>query len=89
MDIAALAYLVAIAFQVLLALGAPWGAYAMGGTYPGRFPPGMRVVAAVQAAVLSLLVLDRPSGTAQGSDMKISVSAGSSAWTSQMTSPAG
>ena len=26
------------AFQVALALGAPWGAYAMGGGFPGRMP---------------------------------------------------
>ena len=39
-------------FQVALALGAPWGAYAMGGAYPGQFPPPMRVAALVQALVL-------------------------------------
>ena len=27
-----------IAFQFALALGAPWGAYAMGGAFPGRYP---------------------------------------------------
>lgn len=52
----------AVAFQVALALGAPWGAYAMGGAFPGRFPPRMRVAAVVQAALLGLagaLVLAR------------------------------
>ena len=48
---------VAIAFQVALALGAPWGEYAMGGRYPGRFPPPMRVAAVVQAAVIGGLAL--------------------------------
>ena len=42
----------AAAFQVALALGAPWGAYAMGGKYPGRFPAPMRVAAVVQALIL-------------------------------------
>ena len=41
----------AIGFQLALALGAPWGAYAMG----GRFPRPMRVAAVVQAAVIALL----------------------------------
>ena len=42
-------------FQVALALGAPWGAYAMGGAYPGQFPPVMRVAALVQALLLLLM----------------------------------
>jgi hypothetical protein len=45
-----------IAFQIALALGAPWGAYAMGGAFPGRFPPRMRIAAAVQAALLAVIV---------------------------------
>lgn len=45
----------AIAFQLALAFGAPWGSYAMGGAYPGRFPPRLRVLALVQAAVLAIL----------------------------------
>jgi hypothetical protein len=45
-----------IAFQIALALGAPWGAYAMGGTFPGRFPPRMRIAAVVQAALLAVTV---------------------------------
>jgi hypothetical protein len=54
--IAGIVYVVAtavvVAFQIALALGAPWGAYAMGGTYPGQFPPAMRVAALVQAGIL-------------------------------------
>ncbi len=46
-----------ILFQIGLALGAPWGAYAMGGSNPGRFPPALRVVAAVQGVVIGLLVV--------------------------------
>jgi hypothetical protein len=46
-----------IAFQLALALGAPWGRYAMGGAFPGRFPPPMRVAAAVQALLIALLAV--------------------------------
>ena len=42
----------AVGFQLALAAGAPWGAYAMGGKYPGRFPAPMRVAAVVQALIL-------------------------------------
>jgi cytochrome bd-type quinol oxidase subunit 2 len=46
-----------VAFQVALAAGAPWGAYAMGGSVPGRFPAKMRVSAIVQAVILAFLGL--------------------------------
>src|SRR5688572_29575095 len=46
-----------VAFQLALALGAPWGEYAMGGAYPGRFPPPLRVAAVVQAVVIGLLAV--------------------------------
>jgi hypothetical protein len=52
----------AAAFQVAMAAGAPWGAYAMGGAYPGTFPPALRVAALFQAALLigfALVVLAR------------------------------
>ena len=59
--LAALAFVVAavaaIAFQLALAAGAPWGAYAMGGRVTGRFPPPLRVAAVVQAGVLALLAV--------------------------------
>ena len=45
----------AVVFQLALAFGAPWGAYAMGGKFPGRLPAPMRVAAIVQALVLALL----------------------------------
>ena len=58
---AALTYMIVsvgvIAFQFALAAGAPWGAYAMGGAFPGQFPPGLRVAAVVQAVILVLLAL--------------------------------
>ena len=53
---------VVVAFQIALALGAPWGAYAMGGAAPGQFPPAMRVGAIIQAlliAGMSAVVLAR------------------------------
>ena len=59
--IAALAFTICAAgvvgFQLALALGAPWGRYAMGGALPGRFPPPMRVAAVVQAVVIALLAV--------------------------------
>ena len=45
---------IAVLFQIALALGAPWGKAAMGGRFPGRFPPAMRLAAAVQSIVLAL-----------------------------------
>jgi hypothetical protein len=53
----AIVTLVAIAFQIALALGAPWAEYAMGGANRGRLPPAMRVAAVVQALLLAVLVL--------------------------------
>jgi hypothetical protein len=53
----ALAVAFAVVFQAGLALGAPWGRFAMGGRYPGRLPAAMRASAVVQAVVLALLAL--------------------------------
>lgn len=53
----ALVALGVVAFQFALALGAPWGAYAMGGSFPGTFPPAMRVAAVVQALVIGLIAV--------------------------------
>jgi len=59
--VAAFVYLglsaVVIAFQVALSLGAPWGAYAMGGSFPGQLPPSARIAALVQAALLAFTAL--------------------------------
>ena len=41
-----------VAFQIALAVGAPWGAYAMGEAFPEQFPPSMRIAALIQAALL-------------------------------------
>ena len=48
---------IVVAFEVALALGAPWGAYAMGGARPVRFPAAMRASAIGQAVVLALLAV--------------------------------
>lgn len=42
-----------IAFQLALAAGAPWGRAAMGGRFPGRLPPPMRVASVVQSMILA------------------------------------
>jgi len=44
-------------FQLALALGAPWGEMAMGGKYPGRFPPKLRITAIVQMLLLGFVAL--------------------------------
>lgn len=44
---------VVVLFQLALTLGAPWGHLAMGGKYPGKFPPALRIAALVQAFVLT------------------------------------
>ena len=48
---------IVVAFEVALALGAPWGAYAMGGARPGRFSAPMRASAIGQAVVLAFLAV--------------------------------
>ena len=60
MDIARVAAIVyaivtlgVVAFQIALAAGAPWGAYAMGGASPGQFTPALRVGAIIQAVLLA------------------------------------
>ena len=43
----------AVAFQLALAAGAPWGELTMGGAFPGRLPLPMRAVAVASATLLS------------------------------------
>ena len=56
-SIAAIIYAIAtfgvISFEIALAAGAPWGAYAMGGASPGQFSPALRIGAIVQAMLLA------------------------------------
>jgi len=39
-------------FQLALALGVPWGEYAMGGKFPGKLPIKMRILAVLQIVVI-------------------------------------
>lgn len=48
---------IVVIFQLGLAIGLPWGAASMGGKYPGKYPPKMRIVALVNMLVLSFLTL--------------------------------
>jgi hypothetical protein len=41
-------------FQLALALGAPLGEYTLGGKFPGKLPPKLRIAALVQILVLFL-----------------------------------
>ena len=42
-----------VVFQIALAAGAPWGAYAMGGAFPGQFPLALRIAALAQDALIA------------------------------------
>ena len=46
---------IVIIFQGCLAAGVPWGQASMGGKYPGKYPPRMRVVAVINMLVLSFI----------------------------------
>ncbi|MGB5556793.1 MAG: hypothetical protein WBN04_02160 [Paracoccaceae bacterium] len=46
-----------VLFQIALALGAPWGAAALGGRWQGRFPALIRAFALVQAGVIAGMAL--------------------------------
>jgi hypothetical protein len=43
---------IVIIFQACLAAGVPWGEASMGGKYPGKYPPKMRI-----AAIINILIL--------------------------------
>lgn len=47
--------LIVILFQVALAVGVPWGEYAMGGKFPGKYPISMRFTCIVQIAILAFM----------------------------------
>ncbi len=46
-----------ILFQFALAIGKPWGQYAMGGKYPGKLPAAIRMVCLFQIIVLLLIAV--------------------------------
>src|SRR4028119_2110558 len=49
--VAAAGFGVVAVFQLLLALGAPWGRAALGGSNEGTLPPELRIVSLVSMAV--------------------------------------
>lgn len=46
---------IVIIFQGCLAAGVPWGEASMGGKYPGKYPPKMRVVAIINMMLLGFI----------------------------------
>lgn len=48
---------IVILFQLGLAIGMPWGSASMGGKYPGKYPPKMRIVAIVNILILSVFTI--------------------------------
>jgi predicted membrane channel-forming protein YqfA (hemolysin III family) len=51
-----------ILFQACLVAGLPWGKASMGGKFPGKYPPKMRLVAIINIIVLgfiSIIVLSK------------------------------
>ena len=53
----ALSISVIVIFQGCLAAGLPWGAASMGGKFPGKYPPKMRLVAVINMFILTFLAL--------------------------------
>ncbi|NMI03135.1 hypothetical protein HF638_04070 [Paenibacillus sp. SZ31] len=47
--------LIVILFQIALAAGMPWGEYAMGGKFPGKYPISMRFACIFQIAILAFM----------------------------------
>jgi len=48
---------IVIIFQGCLAVGMPWGEASMGGRYPGKYPPKMRVVAVMNMLILGFIAI--------------------------------
>lgn len=48
---------IVIIFQGCLAAGLPWGEASMGGKFPGKYPPRMRVVAVINMFLLAIFAL--------------------------------
>ncbi len=48
---------IVVLFQLCLAFGLPWGEASMGGKFPGKYPPKMRIVALVNMLILSCLII--------------------------------
>ena len=48
---------IVIIFQGCLAAGVPWGEASMGGKYPGKYPPKMRIVAGINMIILGFIAI--------------------------------
>ncbi|XEC93498.1 hypothetical protein AB6A23_19305 [Paenibacillus tarimensis] len=48
---------IVILFQLALAAGMPWGSAAMGGKFPGKYPPAMRFACLIQIVILSFIAV--------------------------------
>ena len=48
---------IVIIFQGCLAAGLPWGEASMGGKYPGKYPPKMRIVAVINMILLGFFTM--------------------------------
>ena len=48
---------IVILYQLLLALGLPWGEASMGGKFPSKYPTNMRLVALINAIILGCFVV--------------------------------
>ncbi|WP_372933433.1 hypothetical protein [Mariniphaga sediminis] len=48
---------IVVIFQGCLAAGVPWGEASMGGKYPGKYPPKMRLIAIINMIILSFIAL--------------------------------
>lgn len=48
---------VLVLFQIGLTLGLPWGEASMGGKFPGKYPPKMRIVSLINCFVLSFIAV--------------------------------
>ena len=46
-----------ILFQLGLALGLPWGKASMGGKFPGKYPPKMRIVSLVNSMLICIIAV--------------------------------
>jgi len=46
---------VVILFQACLAAGLPWGKASMGGKFPGKYPPKMRLIAIINIIILAII----------------------------------
>lgn len=49
--------LAVVIFQFCLTIGVPWGAASMGGKFPGKYPPKMRLISFSNMIILSFMAI--------------------------------